>query len=79
MANNRKPKFNIGDIVYNKVSVRGSYEPSICNKHEKLTVDKVERCGDTFQYTCGFNGYTFKENELMTPAEYAQIILTTDN
>lgn len=69
--NNTKPKFCIGDIVYNKIPKQGSYEPSTCKPFEQLTVDKVEKHGNTFQYTCGYDGYTFTENELMSPCEYA--------
>lgn len=69
-----KPRFNVGDIVYNKVPKDGSYEPDTCNKHEKFTIDKVESFGNTFMYTCGYNGYIFEENELMSPKEYARQI-----
>lgn len=64
-----KPRFNIGDIVFNKVERKGSYESSICPKRSKLSVDKVERMGDSFKYTCDFDGYVFKEDELMSRSE----------
>lgn len=64
-----KPRFNIGDTVYNKVARKGSYEPSICAKMSKLTVDKVAKCGDSFKYTCDYDGYEFMEDELMDKEE----------
>lgn len=60
-----KPRFNIGDTVYNKVARKGSYEPSICDKMSKLTVDKVAKCWDSFKYTCDSDGYEFMEDELI--------------
>lgn len=68
------PRFNIGDVVYNKVEKRGSYGPSICDEHTRLTVDKVERSNGSFAYTCGYEGYRFYEDELMTRDEYRQTI-----
>lgn len=72
MAN--QPKFRIGEIVYNKVSTRGSYGPSFCNPHERMTIDKIERCDNSFQYTCGYNGYKFMEDQLMSRKEYKETI-----
>lgn len=71
----RKPKFNIGDTVYNTVERRGSYEPSVCHPHERMKVEEVSRHGNTFEYTCGYDGYVFKESELMSPQEYADSIV----
>ena len=68
------PRFNIGDVVYNKVEKRGSYGPSICDEHTRLTVDKVERSNGTFVYTCGYEGYRFYEDELMSRDEYRSTI-----
>lgn len=68
-------KFNIGDTVYNIVSKHGSYEPSTCSPFTKLSVDKIEKYGDTFRYTCGYDGYVFAEGELMSSKEYAAKIL----
>lgn len=56
-----KPKFQIGDIVYNKVERRGSYETSICPKGSCLKVEQISRKGNVFVYTCG---YEFEEKEL---------------
>lgn len=69
-----KPKFEIGQVVYNTVSRRGSYEPSMCKPYTKLTINGVEKHGDTFEYTCGFDGYCFTEDELMSAKEYAEQI-----
>jgi len=69
-----KPKFKIGQTVYNTVSCIGSYEPSRCGKYEKLKISKIEQQGDTFVYTCDYDGYKFKENELITRAEYKRMI-----
>lgn len=67
----KKPRFNIGDTVYNKVSRRGSYEPNVARPGTKLIVEKVGRKGDTFQYTCDeYDGYEFTEDELMSKKEY---------
>ena len=65
-----KPKFNIGDTVYNKVEKKGSFEPSTCNKYTKLTIDSISTKNNTISYTCGYDGYTFEESELMSQDEY---------
>lgn len=69
-----KPKFNIGDIVYNKVERRGSYEPSIAKRFEKHEVEKICREDSSFIYVCGFDGYEFAEDELMSKKEYIKMI-----
>lgn len=69
-----KPRFSIGDYVYNKVARRGSYEPSICNKYSEICIESVRKCGDTFFYICGYNGYKFKEDELMSEEEYKSML-----
>ena len=69
MAGQRQ-KFSIGDIVYNKVSTRGSYEPSMCDPNTRLKIEGVQKRGDTFLYTCDYDGYIFKEDELMSVQEY---------
>lgn len=65
-----KPKFNIGDTVYNKVEKKGSFEPSTCNKYTKLTINSISTNNHATTYTCGYDGYMFKESELMSPDEY---------
>lgn len=70
----KSPKFSIGQIVYNKVSIRGSYEPSICKSFERLTIDKVEIFGNTYKYTCGYDGYEFTEDDLMSVEEYKETL-----
>lgn len=70
----KKPKFSIGDIVYNKVSRRGSYEPSICQPYQRLTIQKVAASNETFQYTCDYDGYLFAESELLSIDEYIKMI-----
>lgn len=69
-----KPKFNIGDTVFNTVSRKGSYEPSICDVMSKLKVDKVEKSGNTFKYTCDMDGYIFTEDELASKEEVLEAI-----
>lgn len=64
------PKFSIGQEVINLVSRRGSYEPSVCCRYEHMTVDKVEVSGNTYQYTCGYDGYQFLEDELVSVEEF---------
>lgn len=66
----KKPRFNIGDAVITKVSVRGSSEPSMCNINEKLPVTGIRKRNDTFIYTCGYNGYNIQEEDLMSVEEY---------
>lgn len=66
----KPPKYSLGQTVVNLVSKRGSYEPSTCDKYEKMTVDKVEVSGSTYVYTCGYDGYRFSEDELMSLGEY---------
>lgn len=66
----KSPKYSLGQTVVNLVSKRGSYEPSVCNKYEKMTIDKVEVSGSTYMYTCGYDGYQFSEDELMSLGEY---------
>ena len=61
-----RPKFDIGQIVVNKVKRIGSYEPSTCQPFTKLTVDEVRKRGDRFEYVCTMDGYVFAEDELMT-------------
>lgn len=63
-------KYSLGQTVVNLVSKRGSYEPSVCDKYEKMTVDKVEVSGSIYVYTCGYDGYQFSEDELMSLEEY---------
>lgn len=67
----KKNKFNIGDKVVNKVYKRGSYEPSTLNPWNVVIVEAFEQQGDTYLYTCGYDGYQFLENELMSVQEYA--------
>lgn len=69
-----KPKFQVGDYVSNKVSKKGSYEPSICNPYTRLEINAIRKSGNTFVYTCGFDGYEFTEDELLSPNEYVEII-----
>lgn len=70
-------KFNIGDTVYNTVQRRGSYEPSIVKPYTKLEVISVSKYGDTYQYVCDeYDGYHFLEEELLSPKEYADKILS---
>lgn len=66
----KSPKYNLGQTVVNIVSKRGSYEPSMCDKYEQMTVDKVEVYGNTYRYTCGYDGYQFLEHELVSLEEY---------
>ena len=70
----RKPKFQIGDTVYNTVEKRGSYGPSVCRPFERLAVEEIRRDGAGFSYAAGFDGYCFKESELLSPDEYAERI-----
>lgn len=66
-----KAKFDIGDVVYNKVERMGSYEPSLCRPYSRLEIDEIKkRPNGTFEYVCTIDGYTFKENELMSKEEY---------
>ena len=66
----KKPKFEIGQTVYNKVSRRGSFEPSMCQPFTQLTISEVKNSGKSYTYVCGYNGYTFDESELMSVDEY---------
>lgn len=66
----KKNKFNIGDKVVNKVYKRGSYEPSILNPWNVIVVESIKKQGDTYLYICGFDGYEFLEDELMSVKEY---------
>lgn len=59
------PKFSIGQTVYNTVSQKGSYGPSVALRYTKLKIDGIETVGDDFIYTCGYEGWKFKENELV--------------
>lgn len=68
----KKPRFTVGQTVVALKETRGSYEPSTCKVGEKMEVNEIKRCGDTFQYTCGYDGYTLLEEELATPREYAK-------
>ena len=63
-------KFHVGDTVYNKVDRKGSFEPSVCEKHTKLVISTVSISNHTIYYTCGFDGYVFEESELMSVDEY---------
>lgn len=65
-----KPRFNIGDTIITKVSVRGSSEPSFCQVHEKLEINEVRKYGDTFQYSCGYDNYLLTEDQIMSIKEY---------
>ena len=66
----KTPKYSLGQTVVNLVSKKGSYEPSMCDKYEKMTVDKVKVSGNTYVYTCGYDGYRFSEHELVSLEEY---------
>lgn len=66
----KKNKFNIGDKVVNKVYKRGSYEPSILNPWNVIVVESIKKQGDKYFYICGFDGYKFLEDELMSVKEY---------
>lgn len=66
----KKPKFNIGDKVYSKVTVRGSYEPSVLNSGEVTYIDGIRRWGSSYMYTCGYDGYEIEESNLMSKEEY---------
>lgn len=66
----KKNKFNIGDKVVNKVCMRGSYEPSILNPWNVIVVESIKKQGDKYLYICGFDGYEFLEDELMSVKEY---------
>lgn len=68
------PKFVIGETVVAMTTVRGSYEPTTCTIGEKMVVNKIEKCGDTFKYTCGYDGYELYENQLMSVKEYKEAI-----
>lgn len=61
----RKPKFQIGDLVTSKVEVKGSYEPSILRAGEGTYIDGIRRWGDSYIYTCGYDGYEIKEKDLV--------------
>lgn len=70
-----KPKFQIGDTVYNTVPKKGSYEPSTCNVWTKLTIDAIKKCPDgEFEYTCEYDGYVFTEHELLSHQEYTDMM-----
>lgn len=71
-------KFNIGDIVYAMARKRGNYEPSYCHIGEKMEVISVAKRGDMYIYICGYDGYEFKENEIMSAKEYAKEILKNE-
>ena len=66
------PKYHIGQTVVALTSVMGSYEPSRCSVGEKMRVEKVERHGNTYQYTCGYDGYELLESQLTTPLGYTK-------
>ena len=66
----KTPKYSLGQTVVKKKKKKGSYEPSMCGKYEKMTVDKVEVSGNTYVYTCGYDGYRFSEHELVSLEEY---------
>lgn len=67
-------KFDIGDVVYNKVERWGSYEPSVCHPYTRLKIDEVKRrANGDFEYICTIDGYTFKENELMSEKKYKKL------
>ena len=67
-----KPKFNIGDVVFNKVHRRGSYEPSVCEPNTKLIINEISKSSNGYIYTCGYDGYEFKEEELMSKNEFVR-------
>lgn len=67
-------KFSIGENVITKVTRRGSYEPSILPINSKVSIQKIEKVGDSFEYTCGYDGYHFKEDELMSIDEYSELL-----
>lgn len=67
-------KFNIGDSVITKVSKRGSYEPSFCQVNEKMTVEGIKRVGSVIHYICGYDGYDFTEDEIMSIEKYKQTL-----
>lgn len=71
------PKFHIGQTVYNTVSKRGSYGPNMLNIHNQLTIDKIEITNNKILYTCGYEGWQFTEDELISSTEYAQQIILT--
>lgn len=71
----KTPKFQIGQTVYNTISKRGSYGPGIADPFTKMEIESVKRVADDFLYTCGFEGWEFKESELLSPEEYARKIL----
>ena len=70
----KKARFQIGDKVVNKVSKRGSYEPSILSPFSIIEVEKVEKMNDDFLYTCEYDGYKFSENELFSLQEYKETL-----
>lgn len=68
-----KPKYQIGDKVVNIVEKRGSGGPSTCVLHTILQINGVRLLDDnTYQYECGYDGYLFQENELVSLIEYRE-------
>ena len=74
-----KPKFNVGDEVYNRVSAKGTYEPSICYPFTSLTVSEVKQSGSGFVYICGYDGYRFREEELISKSAYMLCTVAIDD
>lgn len=73
------PKYSLGQTVVNIVSRKGSCEPSICGKYEKITINEVEVYGNTYRYTCGdeYDEYQFLEHELVSLEEYKSQLCVT--
>lgn len=70
----KNPKFSIGETVVATVSVRGSREPSMCSVGMKMMVEGIEKCGDTYKYICGYDGYELYENQLLSVEEYREAV-----
>ena len=66
----KQPKFKIGDIVFSKVQKRGTYGPSLCLTNMKLRVDEIEQSENGCIYACGYEGWQFSEDELISKNEY---------
>lgn len=66
-----KPKFEVAQIVYNKVSRDGKF---ICEPYTSIEVNKIERFGNTFEYICCNNKYCFMEDELISVDEYLYMV-----
>ena len=58
-----RPKFEIGQVVVNKVERIGSYEPSTCQPFTKLIVDEVRKRGTGLNMSAPWMGmYSRKMN-----------------